>query len=73
MTSQRLATFPAVEPLLRIADLTRWLSCDVRTVDRMRSAGRLPKPDLVVGRRSPRWRVETIRDWINSGGKGVTK
>jgi len=63
----------SIEPLIRIADLTRWLSCDVRTVDRMRSSGRLPKPDVIVGRRSPRWRVETICDWINSNGKVMSR
>jgi predicted DNA-binding transcriptional regulator AlpA len=63
----------AIQPLLRNADLLRLLPCDVQTLDRVRSSGRLPKPDLTIGRRSPRWRAETIRDWINSGGKVVAR
>jgi hypothetical protein len=57
-----------IEPLLSVADLCRLLQCDRRTIERMRSAGRLPGPDLCVGRRLPRWRVETIRSWIERGG-----
>jgi predicted DNA-binding transcriptional regulator AlpA len=57
-----------IEPLLRMADLTRVLNCSRRVVERMRAAGRLPKPDLVVGKRSPRWKAETIRTWIENGG-----
>jgi predicted DNA-binding transcriptional regulator AlpA len=57
-----------IEPLLRQLDLERVLSCSSRTLERLRSAGRLPRPDLHVGR-SPRWRAETIRRWIESGGR----
>jgi hypothetical protein len=60
----------AIEPLLRVVDLERVLNCDRRTIERMRASGRLPQPDLFVGRRSPRWRAETVRAWINAGGKG---
>jgi predicted DNA-binding transcriptional regulator AlpA len=60
-----------IEPLLRVVDLERVLNCDRRTIERMRSSARLPKPDLYVGRRSPRWRADTIRAWIASGGKGA--
>jgi predicted DNA-binding transcriptional regulator AlpA len=73
MSQHHASTPTAVVPLLRIADLTRWLACDVRTLDRMRSSGRFPAPDLVVGRRSPRWRAETIREWLDSVGKEVQK
>jgi predicted DNA-binding transcriptional regulator AlpA len=57
-----------LEPLLRMADLARVLNCSRRGVEQMRSAGRLPRPDLHVGNRSPRWRPQTIRDWIERGG-----
>jgi predicted DNA-binding transcriptional regulator AlpA len=56
-----------IEPLLRVADLTRVLNCSRRVVERMRAAGRLPSPDLHIGK-MPRWRPETIRAWIEKGG-----
>jgi predicted DNA-binding transcriptional regulator AlpA len=58
-----------IEPLLAIRDLCRILGVDRRTIERMRSAGRLPKPTLLVGNRSPRWSAESIREWIGQGGK----
>jgi predicted DNA-binding transcriptional regulator AlpA len=58
-----------VEPLLRMADLARVLNCSRRVVERMRAASRLPKPDLFVGNRSPRWKPTTIRLWIEEGGR----
>jgi hypothetical protein len=57
-------TAPPLEPLLGIDDLAATLNCSRRLVERMRSAGRLPCPDLRLGR-LPRWRVRTIRDWID--------
>jgi predicted DNA-binding transcriptional regulator AlpA len=58
-----------IEPLLRMADLARVLNCSRRGVERMRSAGRLPAPDLYVGNRSPRWKPATLREWIEKGGR----
>jgi len=60
---------PALAPLLDIAGLERLLGCDERTIARMRSSGRFPKPDLVVGRRLPRWKASTLTEWIDRGGK----
>jgi predicted DNA-binding transcriptional regulator AlpA len=57
-----------IEPLLRVADLTRVLNCSRRVVERMRAAGRLPSPDLHIGK-MPRWRPATIRQWIEEGGR----
>jgi predicted DNA-binding transcriptional regulator AlpA len=59
-----------IEPLLRIAELTRVLNCSRRVVERMRAAGRLPKPDLFVGNRSPRWTAAAIRAWIDGQAQG---
>lgn len=59
----------AIEPLLRVCDLERVLVCSRREVERMRASGRLPKPDLLVGRRSLRWRPETLRRWLKEGGR----
>jgi excisionase family DNA binding protein len=49
-------------------DLVHLLNAGRRTIERMRAAGKLPKPDLYVGR-MPRWRRETVRDWIEGGGR----
>jgi len=56
-----------IEPLLPLDDLAAWIRCSRRLVERKRAAGHLPKPDLRVGK-MPRWRVETIRRWIEGGG-----
>jgi hypothetical protein len=55
-------------PLLRVVDLARLLNCSRREVERMRAAGRVPRPDLYVGLRSPRWRPEVIHRWIEGRG-----
>jgi len=54
--------------VLGIDDLAELLSCSRRLVERMRSAGRVPMPDIKIGR-MPRWKPETIRAWIERGGK----
>jgi predicted DNA-binding transcriptional regulator AlpA len=67
--SPRGRTLPAsIEPMLHIDDLAALLSCSRRLVERMRSAGKVPKPDIHVGR-CPRWKPATIRAWIERGGK----
>jgi predicted DNA-binding transcriptional regulator AlpA len=58
-----------IEPLLRMTDLARVLNCSRREVERMRSAGRLPRPDLFIGTRSPRWRPATIRAYLEGGSR----
>ena len=68
-SSPRGRTLPAsIEPLLHIDDLAALLSCSRRLVERMRSAGKVPKPDIHVGK-CPRWKPATIRAWIERGGK----
>jgi predicted DNA-binding transcriptional regulator AlpA len=57
-----------IEPLLSIDDLAATLRCSRRLVVRMRSAGRLPRPILHVGR-CPRWTAAQIRAWIEGGGR----
>jgi predicted DNA-binding transcriptional regulator AlpA len=59
----------ALEPLLTIGDLCHILGIDRRTFERMRVAGRVPAATMLVGSRSPRWRPEVIRSWIESGGR----
>jgi hypothetical protein len=59
----------SLEPLLRISDLAKVINCSRREVERMRSSGRLPRADLIVGKRSPRWRAPTVLNWLDSGGR----
>jgi predicted DNA-binding transcriptional regulator AlpA len=59
---------PRVEPLaLRLDELADALGVNRRTLERERAAGRLPRPDLKIGK-MPLWRVETVRDWLKRGG-----
>jgi hypothetical protein len=57
----------SLEPMLGIDDLAALLNCSRRLVERMRSAGKVPNPDIKIGK-MPRWRAETIRRWIERGG-----
>jgi len=57
-----------IEPMLGIDDLAVFLSCSRRLVERMRSAGKVPRQDIKIGK-MPRWKAATIRAWIERGGK----
>jgi hypothetical protein len=52
----------------RVEDVARALGVSRRVLERERSAGRFPPPDLTIGR-MPLWRPETIRAWIDGGGR----
>jgi hypothetical protein len=52
----------------RIGDIATALGISRRAIERERSAGRLPQPDTVIGR-MPLWKPETIRAWIEGGGR----
>jgi predicted DNA-binding transcriptional regulator AlpA len=56
------------ERLWSIHDLAAYLNCSRRAVERMRSAGKLPRPTQHVGR-MPRWSPEAIRRWAERGGR----
>jgi predicted DNA-binding transcriptional regulator AlpA len=56
-----------IEPLIDRGTLASILSVSLRSLDRMAAAGHLPKPDLHIGVRQPRWRAETVRRWIEGG------
>jgi predicted DNA-binding transcriptional regulator AlpA len=56
----------SLEPLLSLDDVAKLLSVSRRWLERERAAGRVPKPDFMVGR-CPRWRAATIRRWIGEG------
>ncbi|WP_165220159.1 helix-turn-helix transcriptional regulator [Aquisphaera insulae] len=57
-----------IEPMLSIDDLASVLSVSRRMIERERAAGRLPRPDLLIGR-CPRWLPESVRGWIAKGGR----
>jgi hypothetical protein len=60
---------PAVERLTyRLDELATALGVSRRILERERSAGRLLKPDLRIGR-IPLWRFESVRDWLAREGK----
>lgn len=60
---------PRVERLTyRIEDLVDALGVSRRFLERTGAAGRLPKPDMRIGK-VPLWRVETIRSWLDKGGR----
>ncbi len=64
---QKEAAMGPLDPLMGIVDLARVLATSRRTIERLRAAGRFPKPDCHVGS-MPRWRPEAVRDWIEKGG-----
>jgi hypothetical protein len=57
-----------IEPMLGIDDVAARLAVCRRVVERMRSAGEIPKPDIKIGK-MPRWKFETIEGWIDREGK----
>jgi predicted DNA-binding transcriptional regulator AlpA len=59
----------AVERLaLRLDEVARALGVSRRAIERERSSGRFPKPDLTIGR-MPLWRPETLARWVEGGGQ----
>ncbi len=60
---------PAVVERLtyRLDEVAALLGVSRRTIERERSAGRFPKPDLHIGR-APLWKRETLVRWIAEGG-----
>jgi hypothetical protein len=52
----------------RLDEIAVALGVSRRSIEREKSAGRLPRPDLHVGK-MPLWRVETIRRWVEGGGR----
>jgi hypothetical protein len=57
---------------IRIDEVAKAIGVSRRVIERERSAGRFPTPDMFIGR-MPMYRPETIRGWIDSGGKGVPR
>jgi predicted DNA-binding transcriptional regulator AlpA len=58
----------SITPLYwRLKDLPQLTGLSLRTVNRLRAEGRLPKPDAVFGR-AVCFRPETIERWAATGG-----
>lgn len=51
----------------RLSDIAKALGVSRRTIERERTAGRFPAPDLHVGK-APLWQPQTIRRWVEGGG-----
>ena len=66
--ARRLAEPAVPRMLLRLEDLVDAIGLDRRSIQRERAAGRFPPPDVQPGRR-PLWRPETVRAWIEAGGR----
>ncbi len=58
-----------LDPMLCLDDIATLLLVSRRAIERLKAAGKLPKPDLTIGR-MPRWKPETIRRWIAQQAKG---
>jgi hypothetical protein len=59
---------PAVPRLAyRLDEVAAALGVSRRLIERERSAGRFPPPDLTIGR-APLWTRETLVGWIAKGG-----
>jgi predicted DNA-binding transcriptional regulator AlpA len=57
----------SIEPLGTIESWAGALVVSVPTIERLRRAGKIPPPDVMIGR-LPRWKPSTIRAWIEGGG-----
>ena len=67
--SKRATNLPEVP--WAIPDVAAALNVHRRTIERLRSAGKLPRPDYDVSTGKtprPRWKPETIRAWLANGG-----
>ena len=67
MSRKPAAEQVALEPLMTVNDVVGILRCDRRTLERLRAAGKFPKPAMTIGR-SPRWHAADVRAWIERGG-----
>jgi predicted DNA-binding transcriptional regulator AlpA len=52
------------EALVTIKELAEFLKMSTRTIWRKCSAGEIPQP-IYIGAKTPRWRADDIKNWIN--------
>ena len=63
----RLAdALPPQRKALRLDELAEALGISRRSIERLRSSGRFPKPSRVVGR-MPIWSLASIDEWLEGG------
>jgi hypothetical protein len=65
---ERQAGPPVSRMTLRLDELADALGVSRRVIERERSAGRFPAPDLTIGK-MPLWRIETARAYLERGGR----
>ena len=53
---------------IRLDEVASLLGISRRVLERERSAGRFPRPDMTIGR-MPLWKPATIRAWVEDGGR----
>jgi predicted DNA-binding transcriptional regulator AlpA len=53
---------------LRLDEVARSLGVSRRAIERERSAGRFPTPDLHIGR-MPLWTPAKVKAWVEGGGR----
>jgi predicted DNA-binding transcriptional regulator AlpA len=58
---------PPIRLALRLAEAAAAVGLSRRMVERLRAAGKFPKPDAHAGR-APLWRPATLDHWIKEGG-----
>jgi predicted DNA-binding transcriptional regulator AlpA len=58
---------PVERLALRLSEVAQALGISRRSLERERSAGRFPPPDLHIGK-APLWRPETLKSWVERGG-----
>ncbi|THJ49451.1 helix-turn-helix domain-containing protein [Candidatus Frankia alpina] len=60
------------EPLLDYTDIANLAGISPDTARAYRSSGHLPKPDQQTSSRRPRWKLSTVRAWLeNRPGPGA--
>jgi hypothetical protein len=59
-----------LEPVIGRANLAEYLGVSERQFRRL--CAKLPPPDFFVGVRAARWKVSTIRRWIDQGGPSAS-
>lgn len=61
-TTRQTPAAAALEPMIDLVGFARHLGISRRKFERLRAAGRIPPPDLTIGRMS-RWEASTVREW----------
>ena len=70
-TSHNIPATNDLPKLLTLKQLSEILNIGMRTIARMRSDGRIPKPLKIGG--NVRWSAETILTWLENGAPDLRK